>query len=122
MPEPRASVAPASPGALVTRAVELIGDWAAFSASALAWTLRRRPGPGTLVPVCYAVGVRSVLVVPLLGPERPYGLLVACSERTPLFLEDELHFLGILLRLNLLFNAALDGSRQGDVSDKDVLH
>ena len=31
-----------------------------------AW-VRRRPGPGTFLPICYAVGVRSVLVVCVTG-------------------------------------------------------
>jgi len=67
VPEPRATPALASPGRLVTRAIELIGDWTEFSARALAWTARRRPGPGTFVPVCYAVGVKSVAVVAVTG-------------------------------------------------------
>jgi phospholipid/cholesterol/gamma-HCH transport system permease protein len=67
VPEPRATAAPASPGGVLRRAVELIGDWADFSVRALGWTLRRRPGPGTFVPVCYAVGVKSVPVVAVTG-------------------------------------------------------
>ena len=67
MAEPRATTAPASPGGVVTRTVELIGDWAQFSLRAVAWTVRRRPGPGTFVPICYGIGVKSVVVVAVTG-------------------------------------------------------
>jgi phospholipid/cholesterol/gamma-HCH transport system permease protein len=49
------------------RAVEVLGDLSLFSAQALGWLVRRRPGPGTLVANCYAVGVLSVPVVAVTG-------------------------------------------------------
>src|SRR5207248_596992 len=58
---------PFSPGLILTNALVALGDWAAFAGRTLTWTLRRRPGPGTFVPICYAVGVRSVLVVAVTG-------------------------------------------------------
>src|SRR5437773_511109 len=73
MPEPRTDPprghpAPlAGPGFLVRSAVEALGDWAAFALRSLAWAFRRRMGPGTFLPVCYAVGVRSVFVVAVTG-------------------------------------------------------
>jgi phospholipid/cholesterol/gamma-HCH transport system permease protein len=65
--EPRPTTAPASPGRLAAEAVVQIGDWATFALRSLAWTVRRRPGPGTFIPVCYAIGVRSVAVVAVTG-------------------------------------------------------
>jgi phospholipid/cholesterol/gamma-HCH transport system permease protein len=67
MPEPRTQPPPAGPGLILANAVEAIGDWAAFALRALTWAVRRRPGPGTFLPICYAVGVRSVLVVCVTG-------------------------------------------------------
>src|SRR5438067_2058534 len=58
---------PFSPGLILTNALVALGDWAAFAGRTLTWTLRRRPGPGTFVPICYAVGVRSVMVVAVTG-------------------------------------------------------
>ncbi len=66
MAEARAQTPPAGPG-LVTTAIIALGDWAAFAARSLTWALRRRPGPGTFIPICYTVGVRSVLVVAVTG-------------------------------------------------------
>ena len=43
----------------VTAAVTVLGDLTLFALSAVAWTLRL-PCPGTLLPCCYNVGVRSV--------------------------------------------------------------
>src|SRR6478672_582284 len=58
---------PAGPGLLLANALVALGDWASFALRAIGWTIRRRPGPGTFVPICYAIGVRSVLVVVLTG-------------------------------------------------------
>ena len=43
-----------------------LGDLTAFGGSVLAWTARR-PGRGTLLPVFFAVGVRSIPVVAVTG-------------------------------------------------------
>src|SRR5438105_7441343 len=67
MPESRTVPPPAGPGFLVRSAIEAVGDWAAFALRSLAWAFRRRMGPGTFLPVCYAIGVRSVLVVAITG-------------------------------------------------------
>jgi phospholipid/cholesterol/gamma-HCH transport system permease protein len=58
---------PAGPGFFLANAMAALGDWAAFAMGAIGWTFRRRPGPGTFVPICYAIGVRSMLVVVLTG-------------------------------------------------------
>jgi phospholipid/cholesterol/gamma-HCH transport system permease protein len=44
-----------------------VGDFAVFSGQTFGWMLRRRPAPRTLLPACYAVGVRSVPVVAVTG-------------------------------------------------------
>ena len=51
----------------MNNAIVALGDWTAFSGRALLWTLRRRPGPGTFLPICYQVGVNSVFVVVVTG-------------------------------------------------------
>lgn len=66
MPDTR-SKAPAGPGFVLSNALVALGDWASFSGRAIGWAVRRRPGPGTLLPICYAIGVRSVMVVALTG-------------------------------------------------------
>src|SRR5438105_8474584 len=67
MPESRPLLSLATPGLVLYKAIVALGDWASFSVRAIGWALRRRPGPGTFVPICYAIGVRSVLVVALTG-------------------------------------------------------
>src|SRR5262249_56506357 len=52
--------------AWLTEAVTALGDLTLFALSAVAWTLRL-PCRGTLLPVCYNVGVRSVPVVAVTG-------------------------------------------------------
>jgi phospholipid/cholesterol/gamma-HCH transport system permease protein len=51
----------------MNNAIVALGDWTAFSGRALLWTLRRRPGPGTFLPICYQIGVKSVFVVAITG-------------------------------------------------------
>jgi phospholipid/cholesterol/gamma-HCH transport system permease protein len=56
--------------ALVERgysALATLGDITVFTGQAVAWTLRRRPSPGTLLPSFYYVGVRSVPVIAITG-------------------------------------------------------
>src|SRR5580704_4763256 len=44
-----------------------IGDVAHFSVSTLVWIVRRRPRWSVLVPIFYAIGVKSVSVVAVTG-------------------------------------------------------
>jgi phospholipid/cholesterol/gamma-HCH transport system permease protein len=44
-----------------------IGDSALFALQTLSWTVWRRPVAGSLLPVCFTIGVRSVWVVALTG-------------------------------------------------------
>src|SRR5579872_5247439 len=53
-------------GAKVERAVVDLGDLSLFVFRILRWTFRP-PGRGTLLPVFYAIGVRSIPVVAVNG-------------------------------------------------------
>jgi len=57
----------AAVGDLAYRATVALGDWSLFSGQTLAWLVRRRPNAGTLLPIFYGVGVRSVPVVAVTG-------------------------------------------------------
>jgi phospholipid/cholesterol/gamma-HCH transport system permease protein len=54
-------------GDLGVQAIALMGDFALFAGRTLAWLVRRRPAPHTVVPSFYLVGVRSVPVVAITG-------------------------------------------------------
>lgn len=58
---------PSAIGGLIAEALEALGDFGLFFGRTVAWMARRRPGPGTLVPALYAVGVQSVSVVAITG-------------------------------------------------------
>lgn len=67
MPEPRTNAPSAGPGVILAKAMVAVGDWAAFAMRSIGWALRRRMGPGTFLPVCYQIGVKSVFVVAVTG-------------------------------------------------------
>src|SRR5580698_341471 len=48
-------------------AVAEVGDVAHFSVLTLVWIMRRRPRWSVLVPIFYAIGVKSVSVVAITG-------------------------------------------------------
>jgi phospholipid/cholesterol/gamma-HCH transport system permease protein len=54
-------------GAGAQQALRALGDFFLFTTRTLAWLVRRRPAPHTLLPSCYYVGVRSVPVVAITG-------------------------------------------------------
>jgi phospholipid/cholesterol/gamma-HCH transport system permease protein len=54
-------------GAFTHNAVSALGDWSIFSGRTLAWMVRRRPSPATILPNFYYVGVRSVPVIAITG-------------------------------------------------------
>src|SRR5437016_3928077 len=53
-------------GRLTADTLAALGDLSLFAGRVLAW-VARRPGRGTLLPVCFAVGVRSIPVVTITG-------------------------------------------------------
>jgi phospholipid/cholesterol/gamma-HCH transport system permease protein len=54
-------------GGVAGRLLTALGDFTLFSARTVLWLVRRPPPPRVLVPICYAVGVRSVPVVAITG-------------------------------------------------------
>ena len=65
---PEMSATPVHPlGENVFDVIAEIGDVAAFSVSTLVWIVRRRPRWSVLVPIFYAIGVKSVSVVAITG-------------------------------------------------------
>lgn len=51
----------------ITDALAVLGDGVLFALSAVSWMVRRRPSPGTVVPVFYNIGVRSIGVILITG-------------------------------------------------------
>jgi phospholipid/cholesterol/gamma-HCH transport system permease protein len=75
-----------------------LGDLGIFSSRAFSW-LRRLPYPGTLVPCCYTVGVRSVPVVTITG--LFIGMVVAIQSF------GEFHNIGLDTRLGMIINTTV---------------
>jgi phospholipid/cholesterol/gamma-HCH transport system permease protein len=80
-------------------AIAALGDLALFSGRTLTWALRRRPSPRTLTASCYAVGVRSVLVVAVTGTF--IGMVLAVQTYS------EFQKLGFATRLGSLINLSV---------------
>lgn len=81
-------------------AVESLGDWSAFALRAVARTALRRPYPGTFLPICYEIGVRSVFVVGLTGAFIGMVLAVqAYGQFRPMGLET---WMGSLINTSVL--------------------
>jgi phospholipid/cholesterol/gamma-HCH transport system permease protein len=76
-----------------------LGDLGIFSSRAFSWLLRRLPYPGTLVPCCYTVGVRSVPVVAITG--LFIGMVVAIQSY------GEFHNIGLDTRLGMIINTTV---------------
>jgi phospholipid/cholesterol/gamma-HCH transport system permease protein len=62
-----AEQAGSSLGEAIRTAIEGLGDFALFTGRTFRWLLTHRLAPRTLLPACYAVGVRSVPVVVITG-------------------------------------------------------
>src|SRR5437588_2845799 len=77
--------------------------------------------PGVLLGVKQGLGVRSLIVVPLIVAARRRGVLLASSTQPDFFSEDDLHFLeavarwvGLLIqRTELLEQMTRDATEQG---------
>ncbi len=80
-------------------AVVGVGDLALFVLKTWAWTVWRRPSPGTLVPVFYSVGVNSVPVVAVTG--LFIGMVLAVQAY------NEFHDLGMATRLGAIVNLSV---------------
>jgi phospholipid/cholesterol/gamma-HCH transport system permease protein len=91
------------PAALVTalgdavfQSISSLGDLGLFALRTLGWLVRRRPARGTLIPVFYYVGVRSVPVVAVTGAF--IGMVMAVE------LYQDFHNLGLATRLGSMIN------------------
>lgn len=76
-----------------------LGDLVQFAGQTLAWTVRRRPSPGTLTPVFYTVGVLSVPVVAITG--LFIGMVLAVQSYS------QFHNLGLSTRLGGIINISV---------------
>lgn len=76
-----------------------LGDWAIFAGQTLSWALRKRPSRGTLVPIFYAVGVRSVSVVMITG--MFIGMTLAVQSFS------QFNRLGMATRLGSIINVSV---------------
>jgi phospholipid/cholesterol/gamma-HCH transport system permease protein len=84
---------------LLVAAVAGLGDWALFAVQTLRWMTSRRPVPGTLLPVCYSIGVRSVVVVAITGAF--IGMVLAVQTY------GQFHRLGLDTSLGAIINMAV---------------
>jgi phospholipid/cholesterol/gamma-HCH transport system permease protein len=75
-----------------------LGDLTAFGSSVLAWTFHR-PGRNTLVPVFYAIGVRSIPVVAVTG--LFIGMVLAVQSY------DQFAAMGMQTRLGGVINVSV---------------
>ena len=76
-----------------------LGDLSLFAGQTLAWIMRRRPSPGTIVPIFYAVGVKSVPVVAITG--LFIGMVLAVQSYS------QFHSLGVETRLGSIINISV---------------
>src|SRR5208337_4369413 len=86
-------------GDVIYNVISGLGDLTIFSLRTLAWTIRRRPSPRTLVPSFYAVGVRSVPVVAITG--MFIGMVLAVQSY------DQFHDLGLATHLGGIINISV---------------
>jgi phospholipid/cholesterol/gamma-HCH transport system permease protein len=83
-------------GGAVYNAVDSLGDLGLFATRTLGWLVRRWPARGTLMPIFYFVGVRSVPVVAVTGAF--IGMVMAVE------LYQDFHNLGFATRLGSMIN------------------
>src|SRR5437660_98697 len=76
-----------------------LGDLALFSGRTLAWMVRRRLRPGTLLPILHSVGVRSVPVVAITGTF--IGMVLAVQSYS------QFHQLGLDTQLGSIINLSI---------------
>jgi phospholipid/cholesterol/gamma-HCH transport system permease protein len=93
------TTAGSSLGRVLADAVAMLGDLSLFAGQTLAWLARRRPSPGTIVPVFYMVGVSSVPVVAVTG--LFIGMVLAVQSYS------EFHQLGLETRLGSIINISV---------------
>lgn len=85
--------------AMAAEAVAALGDLTIFSTLTLTWMIRRRPGRGTFLAICHAVGVRSVPVVAITG--LFIGMVLAVQSYR------DFNRLGLATRLGAIINISV---------------
>ena len=86
-------------GELVYDAIAELGDLSAFVGQTVTWAARRRPSPGTILPIFYAVGVLSIPVVAITG--LFIGMVLAVQSYS------QFHQLGLASRLGSIINISV---------------
>jgi phospholipid/cholesterol/gamma-HCH transport system permease protein len=86
-------------GDIVYRALISLGDWTQFTGQTMGWFLSRLPSRGTLLPVFYYVGVRSVMVVMITGSF--IGMVLSVQSYA------QFHHLGLDTRLGQIINLTI---------------
>src|SRR5437660_1407539 len=84
--------------AAVTNSLEHFGELTQFSGRALAWMVRRRPVAGTMLPIFYNIGVRSISVVAITG--MFIGMVLAVQSYV------NFHDIGMATRLGAIVNTS----------------
>ncbi|HEY1860126.1 MAG TPA: ABC transporter permease [Gemmataceae bacterium] len=88
-----------SVGMSVAGALDRLGDLTQFAGRTLGWMVRRRPLPGTLLPVFFNIGVRSLMVVAITG--LFIGMVLAVQSYV------QFHELGMATRLGGIINSSV---------------
>jgi phospholipid/cholesterol/gamma-HCH transport system permease protein len=86
-------------GMAVAGALDRLGDLTEFAGRTLGWMVRRRPLPGTLLPVFFNIGVRSLMVVAITG--LFIGMVLAVQSYV------QFHEMGIATRLGGIINSSV---------------
>jgi phospholipid/cholesterol/gamma-HCH transport system permease protein len=85
--------------AAVSEALGHVGELAQFAGQTLAWAVRRRPTPGTFLPICHDVGVRSIPVVAITG--LFIGMVLAVQSYA------QFHQMGMATRLGAIIDMSV---------------
>ena len=85
--------------AVVAGDLDRLGDLTQFAGRTFAWMFRRRPAPGTLLPVFFDIGVRSISVVAITG--LFIGMVLAVQSYM------QFHQIGIATRLGAIINTSV---------------
>jgi len=86
-------------GAAVSDVLAHVGEMAEFAARTLAWVVRRRPTPGTFLPICIDIGLRSIPVVAITG--LFIGMVLAVQSY------GQFHQMGMATRLGAIINMSI---------------
>jgi phospholipid/cholesterol/gamma-HCH transport system permease protein len=86
-------------GVAVAGALDRLGDLTQFSGRAFGWMVRKRPLRGTLLPVFFNIGVRSIMVVAITG--LFIGMVLAVQTYV------QFHEMGMATRLGGIINSSV---------------